>query len=98
MRDMRLTVISYDGTSLVERSIAMDEPIIYVSMNYRVSGTYSPDLATFPPHHRPLPAFGFLAGKEVRDAKVANLGLHDRTSFDIHRSAKLKHQIQSDWR
>ncbi|KAF7327211.1 Carboxylic ester hydrolase [Mycena kentingensis (nom. inval.)] len=27
----------YDGTTIVERSIAMGEPVIYVSMNYRVS-------------------------------------------------------------
>jgi len=27
----------YDGTTIVERSIALGEPIVYVSMNYRVS-------------------------------------------------------------
>ncbi|KAJ7205224.1 Alpha/Beta hydrolase protein [Mycena pura] len=27
----------YDGTAIVERSIAMGEPVIYVSMNYRLS-------------------------------------------------------------
>ncbi|KAF7300171.1 Carboxylic ester hydrolase [Mycena kentingensis (nom. inval.)] len=27
----------YDGTTIVERSIAMGEPVIYVSMNYRVA-------------------------------------------------------------
>ncbi|KAJ3905545.1 Alpha/Beta hydrolase protein [Lentinula edodes] len=27
----------YDGTSIVERSIELDEPVIYVSMNYRVT-------------------------------------------------------------
>ncbi|PBK67236.1 alpha/beta-hydrolase [Armillaria solidipes] len=50
----------YDGTSIVSRSIALNQPVIYVSMNYRVSG------------------FGFLAGKEVKDAAVGNLGLHDQ--------------------
>lgn len=30
----------YDGTSIVERSIELDEPVIYVSMNYRVTGQY----------------------------------------------------------
>ncbi|KAK0185658.1 carotenoid ester lipase precursor [Armillaria mellea] len=50
----------YDGTSIVSRSIALNEPIIYVSMNYRVSG------------------FGFLAGEEVKEAAVGNLGLHDQ--------------------
>ncbi|KAJ6555000.1 carotenoid ester lipase precursor [Mycena vulgaris] len=28
----------YDGKTVVERSIAMGEPVIYVSMNYRISG------------------------------------------------------------
>ncbi|KAK0460036.1 carotenoid ester lipase precursor [Desarmillaria tabescens] len=50
----------YDGTSIVTRSITLDQPVIYVSMNYRVSG------------------FGFLAGKEVKEAAVGNLGLHDQ--------------------
>ncbi|KAK0487104.1 carotenoid ester lipase precursor [Armillaria novae-zelandiae] len=50
----------YDGTSIVSRSIALNQPVIYVSMNYRVSG------------------FGFLASKEVKDAAVGNLGLHDQ--------------------
>ncbi|KAF9018964.1 carotenoid ester lipase precursor [Hymenopellis radicata] len=50
----------YDGSSIVQRSIALGEPVIYVSMNYRVS------------------AFGFLAGKEVKEAGVGNLGLHDQ--------------------
>lgn len=50
----------YDGTSIVARSIALNQPVIYVSMNYRVSG------------------FGFLASKEVQEAAVGNLGLHDQ--------------------
>jgi len=50
----------YDGWSIVSRSIEIGEPIIFVSMNYRVS------------------AFGFLAGKEVKDAKIGNLGLQDQ--------------------
>ncbi|KAK0503648.1 carotenoid ester lipase precursor [Armillaria luteobubalina] len=50
----------YDGTSIVSRSIALNQPVIYVSMNYRVSG------------------FGFLASKEVKEAAVGNLGLHDQ--------------------
>ncbi|KAK0460038.1 carotenoid ester lipase precursor [Desarmillaria tabescens] len=50
----------YDGTSIASRSIALNQPVIYVSMNYRVSG------------------FGFLASKEVREAAVGNLGLHDQ--------------------
>ncbi|KAJ7660448.1 carotenoid ester lipase precursor [Mycena rosella] len=50
----------YDGKTIVERSVAMGEPVVYVSMNYRVS------------------AFGFLPGKEVREAGVGNLGLQDQ--------------------
>ncbi|TCD68537.1 hypothetical protein EIP91_010462 [Steccherinum ochraceum] len=51
---------SYDGGIIVRRSLLVEKPVIFVSMNYRVS------------------AFGFLAGKEVRDAGVGNLGLHDQ--------------------
>ncbi|KAF5385567.1 hypothetical protein D9757_006799 [Collybiopsis confluens] len=50
----------YDGSSIVERSLELDEPVIYVSMNYR------------------LAAWGFLASKEVKDARVGNLGLQDQ--------------------
>lgn len=49
-----------DGAIIVSRSIAMGSPVVYVSMNYRLSG------------------FGFLPGKEVGEAGVANLGLHDQ--------------------
>ncbi|KZP13932.1 carotenoid ester lipase precursor [Athelia psychrophila] len=49
-----------DGGPVVERSLALNEPIVYVSMNYRLS------------------AFGFLAGKEVKEAQVGNLGLQDQ--------------------
>jgi len=51
---------NYDGAVIVDRSIEMREPVIFVSMNYRVS------------------AFGFLPGKEVKDAKIGNLGLQDQ--------------------
>ncbi|KAI0373606.1 alpha/beta-hydrolase [Pilatotrama ljubarskyi] len=47
------------GDALIQRSIEMDQPIIYVNMNYRI-------------------AFGFLGGKEVKEAGVGNLGLHDQ--------------------
>ncbi|TFK60177.1 carotenoid ester lipase precursor [Pluteus cervinus] len=50
----------YDGKIVVDRSISLGEPVIFVSMNYRVSG------------------FGFLAGKEVKEAGVGNLGLQDQ--------------------
>lgn len=51
---------NYDGAVIVDRSIEMREPVIFVSMNYRVS------------------AFGFLPGKEVKNAKIGNLGLQDQ--------------------
>ncbi|KIY67671.1 carotenoid ester lipase precursor [Cylindrobasidium torrendii FP15055 ss-10] len=54
------TFTPYHGTDLVSHSISIGKPVIYVSMNNRVS------------------AFGFLASKEVKDAGVGNLGLHDQ--------------------
>ncbi|KAI9059112.1 alpha/beta-hydrolase [Trametes sanguinea] len=48
------------GNSVIERSIELGQPIIYVSMNYRVG------------------AFGFLGGKEIKEAGVGNLGLQDQ--------------------
>jgi acetylcholinesterase len=56
----------YDGGLIVERSLDIGQPVIYVSINYRVAG------------------FGFLGSKEIRDAGVGNLGLHDRM-FQFHR-------------
>ncbi|KAI0296557.1 carotenoid ester lipase precursor [Multifurca ochricompacta] len=51
---------TYDGGLIVARSIQLGEPILFVSMNYRLS------------------ALGFLPGKEVKKAKVGNLGLQDQ--------------------
>ncbi|KAJ7595783.1 sterol esterase, partial [Mycena floridula] len=45
---------------LLERSIAIGEPIIFVAPNYRLSG------------------LGWLGGKEVKEAGIGNLGLHDQ--------------------
>ncbi len=57
------------GDGIVQRSVAMGQPVIFAAMNYR------------------LHAFGFLGGKEVKEAGVGNLGLHDRTlSVPPHRS------------
>jgi len=50
----------YDGGNVVPRSIDLDQPVVFVSMNYRLS------------------AFGFLPGKEIKDAKVGNLGIQDQ--------------------
>ncbi|KAH8079812.1 carotenoid ester lipase precursor [Cristinia sonorae] len=52
---------TYNGAVIVNRSVALEEPIIYVSINYRLSG-----------------CFGFLASKQVKDAGLGNLGLHDQ--------------------
>ncbi|KAI0296558.1 carotenoid ester lipase precursor [Multifurca ochricompacta] len=51
---------TYDGGVIVSRSIEIGEPVIFVSMNYRIS------------------ALGFLPGKEVKEAKIGNLGLQDQ--------------------
>ena len=32
---------TYPGNSVVARSIALDEPVVYVSANYRLNGTIS---------------------------------------------------------
>ncbi|KIJ47310.1 hypothetical protein M422DRAFT_45859 [Sphaerobolus stellatus SS14] len=53
-------LFSDKGKHIVDRSLALGKPIIYVTINYRTS------------------VFGFLGGKEVKAAKVGNIGLHDR--------------------
>ncbi|KAH8813521.1 carotenoid ester lipase precursor [Flagelloscypha sp. PMI_526] len=50
----------YPGGTIVDKSIDLGTPVVYVSFNYRVSG------------------FGFMPGKEIKDAGVGNLGLHDQ--------------------
>jgi len=67
----------YDGTVVVNRSITLQQPVIYVSMNYRVS------------------AFGFLASKEVKDARVGNLGLWDQR-LALHWVQKYIHAFGGD--
>ncbi|KAJ7624440.1 carotenoid ester lipase precursor [Roridomyces roridus] len=49
-----------DGKVIVERSIFLNKPVIYVSMNYRLS------------------ALGFLAGPQVQQANISNIGLQDQ--------------------
>ncbi|KAF8260204.1 carotenoid ester lipase precursor [Lactarius quietus] len=66
----------YNGTIIVNRSIALDEPVIYVSMNYRVSGTFTHPIVSR--EFNAFLAFGFLASQEVKDAGVGNLGLQDQ--------------------
>ncbi|KAI0084373.1 carotenoid ester lipase precursor [Irpex rosettiformis] len=52
----------FDGSVIVQRSIEMNQPIIYASIN----------------HSYVLLAFGFLGGAQVKAAGVANLGLRDQ--------------------
>ncbi|RPD58847.1 carotenoid ester lipase precursor [Lentinus tigrinus ALCF2SS1-7] len=53
-------ILAYNGTTLVQRSIELNEPVIYVALNYRLN------------------VFGFLGGKEVKQAGLGNLGLQDQ--------------------
>lgn len=70
----------YDGTDIVTRSQQLGSPIVYVSMNYRCvilwRFPYKADVGAVR-----LAGLGFLPGKEVKEAGVGNLGLHDRTSI-----------------
>ncbi|EIM86929.1 carotenoid ester lipase precursor [Stereum hirsutum FP-91666 SS1] len=50
----------YPGEVIVQGSLDLETPVVYVAMNYRLS------------------AFGFLPGREVKDAGVGNLGLQDQ--------------------
>ncbi|RPD58729.1 carotenoid ester lipase precursor [Lentinus tigrinus ALCF2SS1-7] len=50
----------FPGQAFVEHSISMDQPVVFVAMNYRLN------------------VFGFLGGKEIKEAGVGNLGLQDQ--------------------
>jgi hypothetical protein len=69
---------------IVNRSIQLSEPIVFVSMNYRLNGScsifisLSGDQLNAMYDDTILPGFGFLASQEVKDARAGNLGLHDR--------------------
>ncbi|KAI9452781.1 carotenoid ester lipase precursor [Lactarius psammicola] len=69
---------AYNGSSVVSRSIDLNQPVIFVSLNYRLSGVFS----NVPPASSDssfVPAaFGFLPGKEVKEARIGNLGLQDQ--------------------
>jgi len=66
----------YPGDAVVNRSIALNEPVIFVSANYRVNGKTPTNRLSFLFHV--FPAFGFLGGKEVKEAGITNAGLYDR--------------------
>ena len=62
----------------------MGKPIIFAAMNYRLHGELSAaSLAVWLIVLILAPAFGFLGGKEVKDAGVGNIGLHDRASLHV---------------
>ncbi|KAF8167291.1 alpha beta-hydrolase [Crassisporium funariophilum] len=65
------------GQRIVQRSVEMKKPVIYLSMNFRMS------------------AYGFLAGKEVQDAGLGNLGLLDQR-FALKWIQKYIHEFGGD--
>jgi hypothetical protein len=66
---------------MVRRSIETEGPVLIVTPNYRVSG--ESDRLSLILWLNIIPAFGFLAGKEVGVAGISNLGLRDRTCLDV---------------
>lgn len=71
-----------NGTTLVSRSIALGEPVIYVSANYRLNGKLYDSGFLFETKSLRIfdisVAFGFLASSEVNAAGLGNLGIRDR--------------------
>lgn len=70
-------LIRDNGTVIVQKSIDMGSPVIHASFNYRVNGEHMCDSLVFSLLSSLL-GFGFLAGQEITDEGVANLGLQDR--------------------
>ncbi|EMD32791.1 hypothetical protein CERSUDRAFT_118502 [Gelatoporia subvermispora B] len=68
----------YPGEKIVQRSIELEEPVVYVSMNYRISGAAYLQLTCRLYIHHTHPAYGFLASQELKDAGATNLGLRDQ--------------------
>ena len=69
----------YDGNAIVQKSVDIQSPVIYVSFNHRTNGKLIS--VFYPVAFRVLKfalGFGFLASQELTDAGVANLGLQDR--------------------
>ncbi|KAH9824740.1 lipase [Melampsora americana] len=62
------------GNSLVEKSVQMGQPVIFVAPNYRLNAMrFSPSIIL-----SDTQAFGFLGGREIGQAGVGNLGLKDQ--------------------
>jgi hypothetical protein len=75
---------TYLGSSVVARSIALDEPVIYVSANYRLNGTiFSCTVMWLVFIYSDL-ALGFLGGKEAQAAGIGNAGIRDRARLSRH--------------
>jgi hypothetical protein len=51
--------------------------VIYVTINYRYANYYNLSWENLLCNYR-LNGFGFMPGKEIKDAGVGNLGLQDR--------------------
>ena len=66
------------GDTVVARSIALGEPVIYVSTNYRLQGAISSCNMKIRIFIGNYLALGFLGGKEAQAAKIGNLGIGDR--------------------
>ena len=66
------------GDALVRRSIELNQPVIFAAMNYRVNGENAVTTVSLTLVHCLSIVFGFLGGREVSEAGVGNLGLHDR--------------------
>ena len=84
----KITRRRFRGEAIVQKSVDMGQPIIFAAINYRLHCEYSLshetyDISLFSIHP---PALGFLGGKEVQDAGIGNLGLHDRV---LHRSSRM---------
>ena len=61
----------------------LDEPVIFVSANFRLNGAFSNQPISFALLTRKNIVFGFLPGKEVLDAGFQNAGFRDRQSFVV---------------
>ena len=69
------------GDTVVARSIDLGEPVVYVSLNYRINGTTSFAWYWCVIFIVSYLAFGFLAGREAQAAGIGNAGLKDRTTL-----------------
>ncbi|KAI0644307.1 carotenoid ester lipase precursor [Trametes meyenii] len=61
------------GDVFIKRSVELNQPVMYVSINYRCAC-----ILGFLTDNHFVVAFGFLGGKEIKEAGIGNLGLHDQ--------------------